>query len=72
MLSGISIRALQSWKFAAICPVRVSGEDVFKDCAQLSGGELARLRFAELALERPNLMFLDEPTNHLDIYMRKV
>lgn len=47
------------------------GEDVFKDCSQLSGGELARLRFAELALERPNLMFLDEPTNHLDIYMRE-
>ncbi|MGN0984486.1 MAG: ABC-F family ATP-binding cassette domain-containing protein, partial [Gemmiger sp.] len=47
------------------------GEDVFKDCATLSGGELARLRFAELALERPNLMFLDEPTNHLDIYMRE-
>lgn len=47
------------------------GEEVFKDCAQLSGGELARLRFAELALERPNLLFLDEPTNHLDIYMRE-
>ena len=47
------------------------GEDVFKDCATLSGGEMARLRFAELALERPNLMFLDEPTNHLDIFMRE-
>ncbi len=47
------------------------GEEVFKDCATLSGGELARLRFSELALERPNLMFLDEPTNHLDIYMRE-
>ena len=47
------------------------GEEVFKDCASLSGGELARLRFAELALERPNLMFLDEPTNHLDIYVRE-
>lgn len=47
------------------------GEDVFKDCSMLSGGELARLRFAELALERPNLMFLDEPTNHLDIYIRE-
>lgn len=47
------------------------GEEVFKDCAQLSGGELARLRFSELTLERPNLMFLDEPTNHLDIYMRE-
>ena len=51
--------------------IHICGEEVFKDCASLSGGELARLRFAELALERPNLMFLDEPTNHLDIYMRE-
>ena len=47
------------------------GEEVFKNCATLSGGELARLRFSELALERPNLMFLDEPTNHLDIFVRE-
>ncbi len=47
------------------------GEDVFKECAALSGGELARLRFAEILLERPNLLFLDEPTNHLDIYTRE-
>ena len=47
------------------------GEDVFKECSQLSGGEMARLRFAEILLERPNLMFLDEPTNHLDIYTRE-
>ena len=44
------------------------GEDVFKPCDALSGGELARLRFAEMVLERPNLLFLDEPTNHLDIF----
>lgn len=47
------------------------GEDVFKNCASLSGGELARLRFSEIVLERPNLLFLDEPTNHLDIYTRE-
>ena len=48
------------------------GEEVFKPCSALSGGELARLRFAEILLERPNLMFLDEPTNHLDIYTREI
>ena len=47
------------------------GEDVFKPCDALSGGELARLRFAEMVLERPNLRFLDEPTNHLDIFTRE-
>lgn len=47
------------------------GETVFKPCESLSGGELARLRFAEIVLERPNLLFLDEPTNHLDIYTRE-
>ena len=47
------------------------GESVFKSCDALSGGELARLRFAEILLERPNLLFLDEPTNHLDIYTRE-
>ena len=47
------------------------GEDLFKPCSALSGGELARLRFAEILLEKPNLLFLDEPTNHLDIYTRE-
>ena len=47
------------------------GEDVFKPCSALSGGQLARLRFAEILLEKPNLLFLDEPTNHLDIYTRE-
>ncbi len=47
------------------------GEDVFKECYNLSGGERARLRFCEMSLDRANIMFLDEPTNHLDIYMRR-
>ena len=48
-----------------------TGEDVFKAGSALSGGELARLRLAEIVLERPNLLFMDEPTNHLDIYTRE-
>lgn len=44
-----------------------SGEDVFKNVADLSGGERARVAIAELILSGANVLFLDEPTNHLDI-----
>jgi len=33
----------------------------------LSGGQKARVLFAQIALMRPDVIFLDEPTNHLDI-----
>jgi len=42
-------------------------DDIDKRNAALSGGEMARLIFARLMLERPNLLLLDEPTNHLDL-----
>jgi ATP-binding cassette subfamily F protein 3 len=47
------------------------GEDVFKPMALLSGGERARVRLAQLLLDRPNVLLLDEPTNHLDIASRE-
>ena len=36
----------------------------------LSGGEAARLLFAKIILEKPNVIVLDEPTNHLDLETR--
>ena len=44
-----------------------SGDDGEKKLSALSGGEAARLMFARLALEQPNVLVLDEPTNHLDL-----
>ena len=42
-----------------------------KPISVLSGGERARLLFAVISMQRPNLLILDEPTNHLDIEGRE-
>jgi len=47
--------------------VLFSGDEVDKRVGLLSGGEAARLIFALLAVERPNVLVLDEPTNQLDL-----
>jgi ATPase subunit of ABC transporter with duplicated ATPase domains len=44
-----------------------SGDEGEKSVGALSGGEAARLVFARLMLEQPNVLVLDEPTNHLDL-----
>ena len=71
--SGISTPELTELEVRShLARLGFRGEDgVQSPASQLSGGELARLRFAEIVLERPNLLFLDEPTNHLDIYTRE-
>ena len=47
--------------------VLFSRDEVAKKLGALSGGEAARLIFARLTVEAPNVLVLDEPTNHLDL-----
>jgi ATPase subunit of ABC transporter with duplicated ATPase domains len=42
-------------------------DEAMKSTNVLSGGEVARLLFCKLMLQKPNLLVLDEPTNHLDL-----
>ncbi|HEX4793317.1 MAG TPA: ABC-F family ATP-binding cassette domain-containing protein, partial [Humisphaera sp.] len=47
------------------------GDDIDKPVSLLSGGERARVRIAQLLVDKPNVLVLDEPTNHLDIPSRE-
>ncbi len=44
-----------------------AGDDALKYTQALSGGEMARIIFCRLMLQKPNFLILDEPTNHLDL-----
>ncbi len=44
-----------------------SGEETFKKCNVLSGGEKVRCMVSKMMLESGNCLILDEPTNHLDL-----
>jgi len=62
--SGLSVEALIR---GTLGRVLFSGDTVKKKVTTLSGGERARLVFAKMMLEKPNVILLDEPTNHLDL-----
>ncbi len=49
-----------------------TGDDVFKQIHDLSGGERGRVSLAKLMLSSANLLILDEPTNHLDITSKEI
>jgi len=49
-----------------------TGEDVYKQIKNLSGGERGRVSLAKLMLSESNFLILDEPTNHLDIMSKEI
>jgi len=49
-----------------------TGDDVFKLCKDLSGGQRNRLMLCRLVLAEPDVLVMDEPTNHLDIASREI
>ncbi len=49
-----------------------TGDDVFKQIKDISGGERGRVSLAKLMLSKANFLILDEPTNHLDINSKEI
>ncbi len=49
-----------------------TGDDVFKQISELSGGERGRISLAKLILSPCNFLILDEPTNHLDMTSKEI
>ncbi|SMO47867.1 ABC-F family ATP-binding cassette domain-containing protein [Solitalea koreensis] len=44
-----------------------TGEETFKSCKVLSGGEKVRCMVSKMMLQSANVLVMDEPTNHLDL-----
>ena len=51
-----------------LAQLSLRGDEVYKPCSVLSGGERAKVCLARLLTADINLLILDEPTNHIDLY----
>ena len=63
--------ATEAQKRARLGSYGFSHDKADTKCANLSGGEKARLLFALCTFHAPHLLILDEPTNHLDVDSRE-
>ena len=66
-LSGVSKSVSEQKIRQALGKMLFDEYAIRKKIKALSGGEAARLVFAELMLSNHNILILDEPTNHLDM-----
>lgn len=66
-LNEFDVKATQQELRGLLGQMLFSGDDALKITDKLSGGEVARLIFCRLMLQKPNFLVLDEPTNHLDL-----
>ncbi len=56
---------------SALAQFLFTGDDIYKNIGELSGGERARVALLCVMLKGANFLLLDEPTNHLDIYSKE-
>ncbi|MCR5154245.1 MAG: ABC-F family ATP-binding cassette domain-containing protein [Lachnospiraceae bacterium] len=56
----------------ALAAFLFTGDDVFKQVKELSGGERGRVSLCKLMLSDSNFLILDEPTNHLDMISKEI
>ena len=49
-----------------------SGDEVYKQIGNLSGGEMTRVALAILTMRGANVLLLDEPTTHLDVESQEI
>lgn len=70
-IAGLMPEATEAAKRARLGTWGFGADKADTACANLSGGEKARLLLALAAFHRPNLLILDEPTNHLDVDSRE-
>jgi len=70
-LAALAPERTETWHRNRLGGFGFSADKADRAVETLSGGEKARLLFALMAFNAPQILILDEPTNHLDIDSRE-